>query len=70
MLILPLSSAKYVACGSGALVLMFLIFVQILGGASFPIVKFRTSEPRGYWTVVAAYCAALLMVAVAMVMWR
>jgi len=69
MVILSTSVAKY-ALGSASLLLLILIFVQILGGASFPIVKFRTSEPQGYWAVVGAYCAALLMVVVVFAMWR
>jgi hypothetical protein len=60
MLILSTSVARY-ALGSASLLLLILIFVQILGGASFPILKFRTSEPQGYWAVVGAHCAALLM---------
>jgi hypothetical protein len=70
MLILSPSLARPALCGTASLFLLILIFVQILGGASFPIVKFRTSEPQSYWTVMGAYCAALLMVVVVFVMWR
>jgi len=49
---------------------MILIFMQILGGASFPVIKFRESEPQGYWTVVGAYGAALLLVVVVFLSWR
>lgn len=69
MLILSTSVARY-ALGSASLLLLILIFVQILGGASFTIVKFRTSEPKNYWAIVGAYCAALLTAVAVFVMWR
>src|SRR5271163_797456 len=68
--ILSPSLARPALCGSASLFLLILIFVQILGGASIPIVKFRTSEPQGYWTVAGAYWAALLMAVVIFVTWR
>ncbi len=62
--------AKLALCGFASLLLLVLIFAQILAGASFPVVRFRASERRAYWTVVGAYCIALLMVVSALVRCR
>jgi hypothetical protein len=61
---------RQLVCGAASLLLAIAISGQILAGATFPVVKFRASEPRAFWTVVGLYGCLLLIVVVTFLMWR
>ena len=50
--------------------LTFLILLQLLGGTAYTPVKFRSSQPRAHWGIVAVYCAAWMMVVTIFILWR
>jgi len=60
---------KFVFCGSVAMVLLISILAQVLAGVSFPVVKFRASEPQAYRKVVGAYWVGFLVVVLVFLMW-
>ena len=45
-------AVEYVIGGSASVTLLSLIYSQLVSGAIFPLVKFRTTEPRAFWAVV------------------
>jgi hypothetical protein len=49
------SAMRYAFGGSICVILLVLVYAQITSGTSFPIVKFRASQPGAFWTVVGAY---------------
>jgi hypothetical protein len=52
-------------CGVASLPLLLAIIGQIRSGATFPIAKFRASQPQAFWAVIGAYALALFIVFVA-----
>jgi hypothetical protein len=61
---------RQLVCAVASLLLVIAIAGQILAGATFPVVKFRTSEPRAFWTVVGLYGCLLLVVVAGFLIWR
>jgi hypothetical protein len=61
---------KYAVCGIGALLLFVAIIGQIRSGATFPIARFRATEPRAFWAIVGVYSLALLAVCTLLLAWR
>jgi hypothetical protein len=45
-----------------------LILLQL--GTAYTPVKFRTSQPRAYWGIVAVYGAAWMAVVAIFILWR
>jgi hypothetical protein len=62
------SFAKLILCGSAVVALVILIYGQIASGVSFPIVRFRESQPRAFWLIVGCY-GILLLVPIAFIFW-
>jgi hypothetical protein len=59
----PPSAVRYAFAGSACVTLLVLVYAQITSGTSFPIIKFRTSQPRAFWTVVGVYGLLFIIVA-------
>ena len=62
MLALP-HVMRYAFAGIGCVTLVVLVYAQITSGTSFPVVRFRSSEPRAFWAVVGAYGLLFVIIA-------
>jgi hypothetical protein len=50
--------------------LAILLLLQLLSGTTYAPVKFRTSQPKAYWGIMAVYGAALMAVLAIFILWR
>ena len=64
------SLVKAALCGVVLVSLTILILLQLLGGTAYTPVKFRTSQPRAYWGIIAVYGAAWMAVVTVFILWR
>jgi len=70
MILATVSVVKIALCGFVFSALTVLIFLQLVGGTAYSPVKFRESQPRAYWRIVAVYCLALIAVVAIFILWR
>jgi hypothetical protein len=68
MFTFPPNVLRYAAGGLAFVTLLILVYGQIASGASFPVVRFRETQPKEFWAVVGAY--ALLLLAIVILMER
>ena len=62
------SVVKAVLYGVVLVSLTGLILLQL--GTAIALVKFRTSQPKAYWGLVAVYGAAWMVVVAIFILWR